>query len=161
MGHDAHDELVMFLASTPDLIAELASTLSLADLRRRAIEDEFSFVEQACHLRDLEVEGYAVRIRRLLDEDEPRLDGFDGSRVAAERDYAAQDFADALARFREARLANARAVAELDETSLARRGIFEGTTEVTLGDVLAMMRQHDEEHLEQLRTIARLVRDAE
>ncbi len=159
MEHDAHDELVTFLANTPDLIADLAREVSTEGLGRRAIEGEFSFVEQACHLRDLEVEGYAVRIRRLLDEDCPRLDGFDGTRVAAERDYASQDFGDALARFREARLENARAVADLDDARLARRGVFDGTTEVTLGGVLAMMRQHDEDHLEQLRTIARLVRD--
>src|SRR4051812_17017744 len=34
---------------------------------------EFSLTEQACHLRDLEREGYLVRARRMLSETTPQL----------------------------------------------------------------------------------------
>ena len=121
--------------------------------RWRPTDAGFSLVAQACHLRDLEIEGYSFRLRRLLEQDRPHLDGFDGARVAAERDYDAQNFDEALAAFRDARLANVAAVASLTEAQLARSGVFEDTKDVTVLDVLTMMRDHDEDHLRQLRDL--------
>jgi hypothetical protein len=152
MADTTYSDVVAALARTPAVVAELAGGLSTAELRLRAAGVEFSFVEQACHLRDLEREGYGVRIRRLLAEDRPELEGFDGSRVAAERDYGAEDFAEALAAFGAARAANVAALGRLSAGELARRGVFEGR-EVTLGDVLEMMREHDDDHVRQLRAV--------
>jgi len=49
--------------------------------------DEFSVLENICHLRDLELQGYTPRIRRILAEADPDLADFDGARVAAESSY--------------------------------------------------------------------------
>lgn len=137
------------LARTPALLEEAAEGLSDERLRRTPDGAEFSFVGQACHLRDLEVEGYGVRIRRILEEEEPALPNFDGAAVAAERDYDAQDFREALAVFRAAREANLRAVESATPEQLARTGIFDGSKRVSLLDVLDMMREHDADHVEQ------------
>ena len=144
--------LLADLERMPDLVAGLARGVAPERLASRGDGDEFSFTGHACHLRDLEVEGYAARIRRLATEERPSLPGFDGARVAAERDYDAQDFGAALAAFAEARRANVAAVRALAPAAFLREGRFEETgATVTIDGVLAMMREHDREHLAQLR----------
>lgn len=153
-----HGELIELLSQTPSLVAACAFGVSAPDLTWRPAGAEFSLVAHACHMRDLEVEGYSVRLRRLLDLERPRLEGFDGARVAAERNYDVQNLDEAVAAFRDARLANLRAVASLTEEQLARTGIFQDTSDVTLLDVLEMMREHDEDHLRQLRELGDALR---
>ena len=40
-------------------------------------------LEHVCHLRDIEVEGYAPRLKRILSEDGPFLPDIDGRRLAS------------------------------------------------------------------------------
>ncbi len=56
-----------------------------AEWTRQPVAGHFSLVEHCCHLRDLEEEGYTLRLRRMLREDAPVLDDFDGGAVAARR----------------------------------------------------------------------------
>ena len=83
-------EAVSRLESMPAFHAPALASVPAADLARQAVPGEFSLVEHACHLRDLEREGYLVRVRRMLSEREPALAGFDGGAIAAARDYPAQ-----------------------------------------------------------------------
>ena len=55
---DALDAMPEFLDTALDIV-------SGDDLRFRSSADAFSLVEHACHLRDLEREGYLVRVRRM------------------------------------------------------------------------------------------------
>ena len=146
-------ELCAYLEATPGLLEGLAAGLSEDALRRRPAGGGFSFVEQAWHLHDVEVEGYAARIARILESDAPELADFDGLRIAAERDYNARDFAEAAAGFRAARRATVRAVEGLAEHQLGRTGVFAPSRVVTLGEVLEAMRAHDAEHRAELRTL--------
>jgi hypothetical protein len=141
------------LGKTPELLEEFAGGLSDEALKEKPAGAEFSFTGQACHLRDLEIEGYGVRIRRILAEEEPDLPDFDGARVAAERDYDAQDFREALEAFRDARRENLRIVESLAEAELRRTGVYDGSRRVTLLDVLGMMREHDADHVAQWRAL--------
>jgi len=113
---------------------------------------EFSLVEQACHLRDLEREGYLVRARRMLAETAPELQGFDGDRIAAERDYRTQDARRAVQDFIAARaelVAIFRAAAPAD---FERGATFEGRR-ITLASLLAMVAEHDRGHREEIQEI--------
>jgi hypothetical protein len=103
-------------------------------------------VEQCWHLADLEREGYAVRIRRLLDETNPLLPDFDGTQVARERNYRARPLSDALLAFREARAANLAALRRAEAGDWLREGVQEGVGPVALCDIPAMMDEHDEAH---------------
>src|SRR5262249_61885782 len=82
----------------------------------------FSLVEHCCHLRDLEEEGYTLRLRRMLREERPTLDDFDGGAVAARRAYPSQDLQAALRAFLEARRSNVNLLASLEDRALARTG---------------------------------------
>jgi hypothetical protein len=103
-------------------------------------------VEQCWHLADLEREGYAVRIRRLLDEINPVLPDFDGTRVAVDRNYRTRLLSTVIVAFREARAANLAALRQVEAGDWLREGVQEGVGSVALCDIPALMDQHDEAH---------------
>ena len=61
-------EAVARLESMPGFLASALASVPAADLARQVVPGEFSLVEHACHLRDLEREGYFVRVGRMLAE---------------------------------------------------------------------------------------------
>jgi hypothetical protein len=142
-----------FLAQTPQRVASLIAGFDLDALRFRPGPDNFSAVEQVCHLRDIEHEGYAVRLRRILGEDNPQLDGINGSQLALERDYQAQDAMSALAAFDEARRASLQLLKNASAAELARPYSLEGSTNLTLAGLADLMREHDCEHLAELESL--------
>ena len=142
--------VIEFLEQTPVFFRSQAQGYADGDLRWKPSAEQFSFVENACHLRDIEVEGYGARIRKLLAENHPELPDVDGARLARERDYNTQDFAAALADFERARAENVRTVHGLSPEQLSRAGTLEGVGQITLCKLLHLMREHDEAHRQEL-----------
>ncbi|HKR01058.1 MAG TPA: DinB family protein [Pyrinomonadaceae bacterium] len=146
MNGEEFQDVVNFLEGTPDAILQLSGALIGSDLTWKPAADEFSAVEQVCHLRDIEREGYCVRIRKLLAEERPQLPDIDGSRLALERDYNRQDFTTAFQEFAQAREENLRTLRELAPEQLGRSGVLDGVGEITLAGLLLLMREHDQAH---------------
>jgi DinB family protein len=146
-------KLLDFLAETPTKLASLTSKLSNEELRWKHSADEFSVLESICHLRDLELLGYTPRITRIISEDGSVLPDFDGARVAAESNYNAEALDLALQAFESARTANVHKLKALEEAQWKREGTLEGVGLVTLEKLAALMREHDEGHLEDLRVL--------
>ena len=136
------DTLLEQLSAMPVFLDEAFGGVSDTDARV-AGADGFTPVEQCWHLADLEREGYAVRIRRLLTEVEPALPDFDGERVAQERNYKSLSLEDGLEAFRRARAQNLAALRALTASEWERRGSQEG---VGLCDIPLMMAEHDAAH---------------
>ena len=111
------------LADFPSRVGELIE--GVFDANVRVMPGEWGVAEHLCHLRDIETEGYAVRIEQLLREDDPLLRDLDGDRLAVERRYAEQNAHDALRAFAEARARSVALLREADESALAREGTFE------------------------------------
>ena len=65
--------------------------------------ESLTAIEQICHVRDIEIDGYQVRIERTLAERNPELPSLDTYDLAKTRDYAKQNPAEVLASFRRAR----------------------------------------------------------
>ena len=145
--------LLVFLEETPAKLVNLTSDLSDAELLWKHSSEEFSALENICHLRDLELQGYAPRIRRMLDEINPVLADFDGARVAAESNYNDEPRAGALEAFEKARHANVERLRSLTEEQLRRAGKLEGVGTITLKQLAEKMREHDEDHLEDLHVL--------
>lgn len=152
MDEREYSELLDFLAQTPGRVAALAGALPADALPQRPAPESFSALEQACHLRDIERDGYGIRIRRILDEDEPVLPGINGARLAAERDYLSQDLAAALAEFAAARAESLLLLRQATPAQRLRGGRF-GDEVVPLHGIAGMMRQHDSEHVQELEAI--------
>jgi hypothetical protein len=138
--------IVDYLAETPRELEHLIDGLGDEQKRYRPDGVEFSVLENVCHLLDIEREGYAVRIHRLLKEDNPVLEDIDGSRLARERSYNTQDIETALVAFRSERADNVRSLRSLGLDELERGGMLETVGPITLSSLLGMMREHDASH---------------
>ena len=140
------ETLLLTLGSTPALLARAAQNLSVSQARRRLEGGAFSFVEHVWHLADLEREGYGVRIRRLLAEEEPSLSDFDGERLASERVYQNRDLAEGLAAFAAVRARNLEKLRGVSASDWNRVGFQESVGRVRLEDIPRMMAEHDRSH---------------
>lgn len=152
------ETLFLTLESTPALLAKAASELPEDRVRQRGTIGGFSFVEHVWHLADLEREGYGVRIRRLLSEDEPFLSNFDGERVAHERVYQRRDLADGLLAFTAARTRNLQLLREVPNGGWTKTAEQEGFGAVALGDIPRMMVEHDRAHETEITGLLREIR---
>ena len=148
-------DLVDRLAAMPRLLQACAERLSRADWTRQPSPGVFSLVEHCCHLRDLEEEGYTLRLRRMLRENTPVLDDFDGGAVAAGRAYPAQDLMQAMQAFAEARSRNLLVLAGLDRATLARTARFGEHGTITIVRLAELMAEHDASHRGELEDLFR------
>lgn len=153
MTLEEYQSLVETLEATPRIIQRLADDLAGGDAAWKPSEKVWSVLENVCHLRDIEREGYALRIDKLLHEAQPFLADIDGDKLAEERSYHSQDFPRALHAFTHARQQNVLTIKDLALDQLNRSGMFENFGNVTLGKLLIMMREHDESHLKDLSSL--------
>ncbi|HEX7639248.1 MAG TPA: DinB family protein [Burkholderiaceae bacterium] len=104
-------------------------------------------LEQLCHVRDIEIDGYHVRLRRTLAEERPILASLDTDALARERRYAEDDPAAALAAFRAARSQTVALLAGLRPEQFDRQAVFEGYGPLTLRSLVHYLCSHDQQHL--------------
>jgi hypothetical protein len=150
MSQPDRQELYAALASMPDFLTDTFAAISDDEVSTSFTENSFSPVEHCWHLADLEREGFAVRIRRLLAQSNPKLENFDGTLVAQQRQYKRMGLADGIAAFRKARLDNLAVLQAIDAGSWTRQGEQEGVGTVMLCDVPVMMAEHDAEHRKEI-----------
>ena len=154
----ASSDLLQDLANTPKLVAQLIDGVPKDFLNVRDSSQEFSIVENVCHLRDIEIEGYTSRIARILEEDHPALADIDGGRLAVERNYNSQNISEALRLFATARQKSVALLTSLSPDQLAREGTLEGVGTVTINRLPTMMREHDAVHLAELTRLSKAYR---
>jgi hypothetical protein len=147
-SRDGIAEAIERLETMPAFL-DAALEAASRDLLARPAEGEFSLTEQACHLRDVEREGYLVRVRRILGETLPALESFDGTAVARARDYRAQDAHIAAQDFAAARREVTGLLAATTPEDLAREALF-GGKRITLRALVAMMEEHDRGHRDEI-----------
>jgi hypothetical protein len=148
-------DLMDRLAAMPRLLQACAERLPRAEWTRQPSPGVFSLVEHCCHLRDLEEEGYTLRLRRMVREDVPVLEDFDGGAVAAARSYPAQDLTKAAQAFVEARSRNLLLLAGLDRDALGRTARFGEHGTITVVRLAELMTEHDAGHRAELEDLFR------
>lgn len=146
------------LASMPAFVESTLARVPRERWRDRPGPDAFSLVEQACHLRDVEREGYRIRVQRILKEETPWLAGFDGTTAARERDYQAQDAKVAAQQFAAARAEVVGLLSATTPDELQRCAMFMDER-ITLADLVHLMVEHDSEHREEMAALADAVGD--
>jgi hypothetical protein len=109
--------------------------------------EHFTAIEQVCHVRDIEIEGYQVRFRRTLDEHSPFLPSIDSVIIAKQRDYGRADVAQVFADFRSAREKTLLLLRGLSSSELERPATFEGYGAVTMRGLVHYLCSHDQQHL--------------
>lgn len=109
--------------------------------------ESLTAIEQICHVRDIEIDGYQERIARTLTETNPELPSLDTYQLAKDRAYAKANAAEVLAAFRAARRRTIECIAGLDTAQLERRAMFEGYGWVTVRGLVHYLCSHDQQHL--------------
>src|SRR5436189_609918 len=147
------------LADFPKRVASLIG--GVLDTKEKASPGEWAIVENVCHLRDIESEGYSVRIDQLLHEDDPLLRDLNGNQLAIERRYIEDDCDAALRAFANARAQSVSLLRNADERAFAREGTFENAGRITLAQLVTKMREHDAGHLHDIALLVALDRFAQ
>ena len=99
------------------------------------LSEALTAIEQICHLRDVEIDGYHVRLQRTRDEWNPFLPSLDTPALAIERAY------------RQARAQTLRLLRSLSPAQAERPAQFEGYGAVTLRSLVHFLASHDQQHL--------------
>lgn len=110
--------------------------------------------QQACHVRDIEIDGYALRLARVLHENDPLLESIDGYELVAARDYDRTEIAAALDAFERGRMRVMSMLQATDPALYNRRGRFEGYGPVTFQGLIHFLASHDQQHLAGIQWLA-------
>lgn len=116
--------------------------------------ESFNAIEQICHVRDIEVEGYHVRFKRLLTEENPILESLDGYALVRTKMYA---HAEPKLVFKEIQVAREKTLQflyNLTDIQLTRAGHFEGYGRVTVAGLIHYLCSHDQQHLSGLQWLS-------
>jgi hypothetical protein len=128
----------------------MVETLTIKEQRIKPEGDGFSILENICHLRDIEERGYRVRIKKILNEDNPVLPDVDGALLAIEREYQKQNPKDELNEFSKYRAESLSLIKKISLEDLTRTGVMENVGEITLEKLLTIMCEHDQGHLQEI-----------
>lgn len=109
--------------------------------------ESLNALEQICHVRDIEIDGYQSRFRRLLQEDHPLLASIDTYLLVTQRDYAHADPDAVFAEIHTARRHTVELLTALTPAQWARTGSFEGYGDVTILSLAHFLCSHDQQHL--------------
>jgi len=104
-------------------------------------------IEQVCHVRDIEVDGYHVRFHRTLSETNPTLASIDTEGLARQRSYGTSSAEAALVAFSEARAKTVALLAGLTPEQFDRTAVFEGYGPLSLRSLVHYLCSHDQQHL--------------
>ena len=138
---------------TPGDLAAAIKGPSEAVLSRRPDPKNWAAKEVVCHLRDTE-EVFMARFQLILSMDEPKLlppapDLAD--RWAEDRQYLRCDTERALEAFRKRREESLAFLRNLGPSEWQRGGLHAVRGRMTIGDWVALIAWHDDNHLDQLR----------
>lgn len=134
-----------------DMVAEVVGSLGDADLDAHPEGGGWSPREIVHHLADSELMG-AVRLRRLLTEDHPPIQGYDQEELSHKLQYD-RPIASSLAVFRATRVANAELLERMSDDAWAREGIHSERGRYTVDDWLEIYSGHLFTHVEQIRSV--------
>ncbi|HEY0766384.1 MAG TPA: DinB family protein [Steroidobacteraceae bacterium] len=109
--------------------------------------EAFTPLGQVCHVRDIEIDGYHVRIQRILNESHPVFATIDGETLGRERGYSKASATEALSAFRTARIHTMALLSRLTPQQFARTGVLEGYGPLTLRSLAHYLCSHDQQHL--------------
>ncbi|MFN5163939.1 MAG: DinB family protein [Alphaproteobacteria bacterium] len=149
MNHPTIDALKAF----PDQLSSLYESFPLASKHfapaswEGVPSEPLTAIEQICHVLDIEVEGYQVRIQRTLNEWNPVLPSLDTEAMARDRLYHQKEAAEVLRAFRSARSETLGLLRALTDLQLERPAQFEGYGQVTLRSLVHYLCSHDQQHL--------------
>lgn len=142
--------IIAFLRSLPEEVEALCGGVPEDALRRRPASGGWSAIEIICHLRDSAAEE-GLRIRQMLEQDNPTLVPYDPDAWAAERRYQEEDVRRALMTLRAFFTGLAYQLERLPAAAWERPGIHPESGPTSVRQRAEAEVAHAQEHLAQLR----------
>lgn len=136
--NDGYDEVVKSLEGFPS-----------GSLTAHPIPGKWSAAEIVHHLADSETTS-GLRLRRLLVEDHPLIQGYDQEAFAARLNYNQRDLAPALDAFRSTRATTAQLLDLMSEEDWLREGTHSESGSYTAEDWLRIYAAHAHNHAGQI-----------
>jgi hypothetical protein len=134
----------------PDEVERALSEIGRDAFDRRPADGSWSAREVVHHLADSEMTS-AIRVRRLLFEDGPTIEGYDEAGYARAFRYAERPMEPALAAFRAARATTAQILVTLDDAAWSRQGTHTESGPYGVEHWLRIYAAHAHEHADQIR----------
>ena len=111
---------------------------------------KWSIRQIVAHLSDSEIAA-AMRLRRIIAEDNPKLEAYDQDAWANNLDYGRRKPSQSLETFRRIRAENYELLKELPEAAFDRVGLHSERGPLTLKQLTQLVAEHAESHAAQLR----------
>jgi len=122
------------------------------EMRSRPLPGKWSACEVVQHLGDSEMTS-AIRLRKLLTEDDPVIQGYDQDLYAARLRYNERPLCPALEAFRAARETTAQLLDSMTEEDWSRAGTHTESGRYTAEDWLNIYAAHAHNHAAQIRRL--------
>lgn len=146
------EKIIAALRRLPDEVDALCQGLSEEELRRPPAQRAWSILEVCCHLRDhAQIEG--MRLRRLLEEENPILEPYDPDALARERNYREEEPARVRMALRAFWGGLAYQLEGLSEEEWGREGTHPQQGRVTVESRARLAAEHAQDHLRQIAAI--------
>ena len=153
MTPEQREALIKQYASGYDEVANALNNFPAESLGAHPIPGKWSAREIVHHLGDSETTS-AVRIRRLLCENEPLIHGYDQDEFAKRLRYNERDMGPALEAFRSARATTVQLLALMSEEDWQRAGTHTENGRYSAEDWLRIYADHAHNHAAQIRRLA-------
>lgn len=151
--YQSAESIQAVLTSTPAVLDSLLAGVPDRCWQAKPGQDDWAITEIICHLRDVDREVNLPRIQRLLNIDNPFIEGADTDPWAKTRNYLEQDGPLALKDFVAARIEILNKLIEMPEAAWqrpARHAIFGPTN---LEEICRIIAEHDRLHIRQISSL--------
>ena len=159
MTSNERQELIAQYNDGYEQVAEAIENFPAAAMTTNFIPGKWSAAEIIHHLADSETTS-AIRLRRLLVEDRPLIQGYDQDAFAAKLNYNTRDMMPALNAFRSARETTSQILDLMTEEDWHREGTHSESGSYSSEDWLRIYAAHAHNHAAQIRRLRDAAFDA-
>jgi len=148
-------DVLVILASTPEKLERVLSSMSLGEMKIRPAANKWSVQEVLAHLADVEEIGMRSRVAAMIEAENPLLLSFDQEKRGEEMKYNRKHPLKSLASLARQREANVKWLKTLKPAELKRRGTHQKVGEISVEELVTEWAFHDLGHLRQILEIKR------
>ena len=149
MDRERRRALVERYREGPSIVEAALAEVSDADLDARPADGGWTARETVHHIADSELTS-AIRLRRLIAEDEPAILGYDGNAFARRLYYGDRPVGPSVAAIGAARAATAEILDRLTEEEWGRKGTHDEHPTYGVLEWLEIYAEHCHEHADQI-----------
>jgi hypothetical protein len=155
MFKQACSSLLRQLEEMPEFLQRTVASLPVEVLERMPEQDKSPLLEHLWHIRDCGSDLYALRIRRVLEEDRPALEPVNVAAWPETRAYSSRTGDAAIQEFTELRAGLLRDLQNVGQVALSRVGVRADGTEINVLGLIEQLSEHDRDHRWRIAAILR------